>query len=87
MEETAKKKKKEGAEMAGEDGVKTFGWAARDTSGILSPFEFTRRLNLIYLAFSGLVSISNEQTGSIGILLVQDLVKSFMLVSIYWKKY
>nr|XP_027075677.1 probable mannitol dehydrogenase [Coffea arabica] len=31
------------AEMAGEDGVKTFGWAARDTSGILSPFEFTRR--------------------------------------------
>ncbi|KAK3016421.1 hypothetical protein RJ639_006188 [Escallonia herrerae] len=26
-----------------EDPVKAFGWAARDTSGVLSPFKFTRR--------------------------------------------
>ncbi|KAL3527584.1 hypothetical protein ACH5RR_012240 [Cinchona calisaya] len=29
--------------MAGGNGVKTFGLAARDTSGVFSPFEFTRR--------------------------------------------
>ncbi|XP_071912772.1 protein REDOX 1-like [Coffea arabica] len=29
--------------MAGENQVRTFGWAATDPSGIFSPFEFTRR--------------------------------------------
>jgi hypothetical protein len=27
---------------------KAFGWAARDTSGVLSPFNFSRRLSLFY---------------------------------------
>jgi hypothetical protein len=30
---------------------KAFGWAARDTSGVLSPFNFSRRLSLFYTSF------------------------------------
>nr|WNF20697.1 tetrahydroalstonine synthase [Mitragyna speciosa] len=30
-------------EISGENRVKTFGWAAKDTSGVLCPFDFTRR--------------------------------------------
>jgi len=28
------------------ENVKAFGWAARDTSGVLSPFNFSRRYHL-----------------------------------------
>jgi hypothetical protein len=34
--------------QAEEETQKAFGWAARDSSGILSPFQFTRRYVCAY---------------------------------------
>lgn len=39
--------------------VKAFGWAARDTSGILSPFHFSRRYNYVQ---SSTIFLINSQS-------------------------
>jgi len=37
---------------------KAIGWAARDTSGVLSPFNFTRRYSFQPLQFSNFKNVS-----------------------------
>jgi len=48
------KKEKRMAKSPQELPHKAFGWAAKDTSGTLSPFHFSRRL-LLFLFFTFLV--------------------------------